>query len=215
MNNNILLNVTTSPIQTHHITWHVFKHGEYYVLDEIVENYYDHPEASGFAMIPNIESITKARVHEGNKNATPLRMFMDAVENISLNYQKSTKYEEPEEHIIDVLCRKYNTTPNKLKYHLMFVDVEDREHDILTEEEKKSLTSIEFVKDAKDVEKISISYNSHVIEVEIVFIDENNHLRCATVCGEHAIGAVNYYHDSKSAKQDLLDLINLYYEMSQ
>lgn len=84
---NVLINITTDPVETKHISWHVFEDGNSIVLLEIVENYYNHPEAPGYALISKIETVVKDRVTKGSIKSSPLNQLKDALNTINLLYE--------------------------------------------------------------------------------------------------------------------------------
>lgn len=90
MKTNILINITTDPISTKHISWTVQNMGECFVLYEIVENYYEHPDSKGNALIPKLEMIEVKRVLKTDTlNSAPLFQLLNSINTISLVYPES------------------------------------------------------------------------------------------------------------------------------
>lgn len=83
---SILINITSDPIETHHISWHVYTHSSCLVLVEIVENYYEHPESESTAIISKIELVEKKRVLLNSEEAAQLRLLKDILQTINNFY---------------------------------------------------------------------------------------------------------------------------------
>ncbi len=88
---SILINTTSKPIETHHVSWYIYQDNRYLVLMEIVENYYEHPQSEGLAMIPKIETIERKRVLESDDEAAQLRLLKDILQTTSNIYKGKTK----------------------------------------------------------------------------------------------------------------------------
>lgn len=71
-------------MKTKHISWTVNEIGDSIVLYEIVENYYDHPDAEEYAIIPKLEMIEVKRIIKRDiLNAAPLFQLRDALNTVS------------------------------------------------------------------------------------------------------------------------------------
>ncbi|MFW6273208.1 MAG: hypothetical protein ACOC2U_05460 [bacterium] len=85
---NVLINLENEPIDSKHISWNVYQDGNCIVLQELVENYYEHPQAKGYAVIPKLELIEKKRVFN-EKEKAPLKQLINALQTIDLLFQNS------------------------------------------------------------------------------------------------------------------------------
>lgn len=85
---NVLINLESKPIDSKHISWSVYQDGNCIVLQELVENYYEHPQAKGYALIPKLELVEKKRVYK-EKEKAPLYQLINALQTVDLVFQNS------------------------------------------------------------------------------------------------------------------------------
>lgn len=82
---NILICIDSKPIKKVHKGWRVINPGgtlDDWVLQEIVENHYPHPDAPEQATIQVIEIEERKRFKWAEMDCAPLKLFINACENI-------------------------------------------------------------------------------------------------------------------------------------
>jgi hypothetical protein len=87
MAGNILLCTTGKPVKRKHICWNYWEGHDsnkpFIVLEEIVENYYPHPEAPEHALIQQIEREEVVRFDQLTIKAAPVLLLKHANDNCS------------------------------------------------------------------------------------------------------------------------------------
>ncbi len=80
---SILINTTSQPIKRNHICWYVKKDNtnNTITLFEVVDNYYEHPDSKGTAIISKIETERIKTHNLSSPNASPL-FQLDIAQNI-------------------------------------------------------------------------------------------------------------------------------------
>lgn len=92
MKTDILINITKDPVFSKNISWVVNESGDNIVLYEIVESYYEHPDAEGQALIPKLEMIEIERIKKNDTlNAAPLFQLRDSLNTIKLIFMNREK----------------------------------------------------------------------------------------------------------------------------
>lgn len=85
---NFLICVTEKPVKQKHISWSYWETTEnrmpIIVLNEIVENFYRHPQAPDDAFIQQIEMIERKRFNKNGHEAASVMLLKHALDNCSL-----------------------------------------------------------------------------------------------------------------------------------
>lgn len=79
-----LINVNTLPEKSKHIAWKVHENDNFLILDEIIENYYQHPDTMGVALLPKIEIKRIKAINKNSKKAAPLWQIKIAEDSLDL-----------------------------------------------------------------------------------------------------------------------------------
>ena len=76
--------INTEPVKDRHVGWKVeVVEGKHFVLYEIVERFYDHPDAEGMALIQRYEVDEKVRYRINDPRASSLQLMYSIQNTIS------------------------------------------------------------------------------------------------------------------------------------
>ena len=87
----IVFNETELPVKENHICWNVRAdpyNSNTYILEEIVEKYYRHPEAPEDALVVKYDKNTIKEIDEKSSFYPAIHLFMNAKKNIDLIIEK-------------------------------------------------------------------------------------------------------------------------------
>ena len=107
-------------------------------------------------------------------------------------------------------------TLNETKHHIVFSEQEvlNRLIDHVPIEDQESLKDISSVSDITDVEIVDMYIDDHELCTKLIFYDQNGKLRSSEVLwNPYAPGMAIYSQESNRIKDDLIILINHYYQM--
>lgn len=111
---------------------------------------------------------------------------------------------------------QHDMTLNKIRYHIVLSEQEvlSRFIDQVSIEDQKSLKDISPVSDITDVEIVDMYIDDHELCTKLIFYDQNGKLRSSEVLWDpYAPGMAIYYQESNRIKDDLITLINHYYQI--
>lgn len=115
---------------------------------------------------------------------------------------------------VEDFCKFGNVTINQAKFILIQDEKLCKLKNLISEDEKKELFSLELIENVSNVEILRVgSDNEGTVNTLISYIDEKNRTRFAIFEDDlFAPGAALYSSDSDSAKNDLVFKINDYYK---
>lgn len=84
----VIINIDKSPVKREHISYGISCYGPNITLKEIENVFYEHPDSQGMALIQRIEERVICTYNKGQIEAAPLLLLKNALDNISLLYEK-------------------------------------------------------------------------------------------------------------------------------
>jgi hypothetical protein len=85
------INNETAPVRTKHICWYTKDNGREITLFELVENFYEHPQAPDCALFPVYETVRHNTFIKGEHKASPLTLMQHMQATVSLQFTESHK----------------------------------------------------------------------------------------------------------------------------
>ena len=84
----IIFNEIEPPVKEKHVCWNVRKDSDIYILEEIVESYYKHPDAPDLALIVKYDKKRIADIKRSSIYYAPIHLFVSASKNIDIVIDK-------------------------------------------------------------------------------------------------------------------------------